>query len=136
MSKTLKIVTCKRTKQELDGTRDPLGECGGKRRLNKNGKMIKEQSCNKFKKEIKIVLKQVHPELTISTKAMSIMNSLVVDMFERITAEASQLARRRKCSMIAARDIETAVKLELGGELAKHAVSAGNKALATYNAGK
>ena len=62
------------------------------------------------------------------------MNSLVVDTFERITAEASQLVRRRKCSMIAARDIETAVKLELGGELAKHAVSAGNKALATYNA--
>ena len=136
MSKTLKIVTCKRTKQELDGTRDPLGECGGKRRLNKNGKMIKEQSSNKFKKEIKIVLKQVHPELTISTKAMSIMNSLVVDMFECIAAEASELVRRRKCSMIAARDIETAVKLELGGELAKHAVSAGNKALATYNASK
>ena len=134
MSKSLK--TCKRSKQELDGNSDPLGETGGKRRRNKNGKVIKEQSCNKFKKEINIVLKQVHPGLSISSKAMSIMNSLVVDMFERIVTEASELARRRRCSMIAARDIETAVKLELGGELAKHAVSAGNKALAMYNASK
>ena len=134
MSKSLK--TCKRSKQELDGNSDPLGEIGGKSRRNKNGKVIKEQSCNKFKKEINIVLKQVHPDLSISSKAMSIMNSLVVDMFERIATEAGQLARRRRCSMIAARDIETAVKLELGGELAKHAVSAGNKALANYNASK
>ncbi|CAH1384491.1 unnamed protein product [Tenebrio molitor] len=35
------------------------------------------------------VLKQVHPDTGISSKAMSIMNSFVNDIFERIAAEAS-----------------------------------------------
>ena len=38
------------------------------------------------------VLKQVHPDTGISSKAMSIMNSFVNDIFERIAAEASRLA--------------------------------------------
>ena len=42
------------------------------------------------------VLKQVHPDVGISTKAMSIMNSFVNDLFERIAAEASKLAHYNK----------------------------------------
>ena len=38
------------------------------------------------------VLKQVHPDTGVSSKAMSIMNSFVNDLFERIAAEASRLA--------------------------------------------
>merc|ERR1712013_841693 len=37
------------------------------------------------------VLKQVHPDTGVSSKAMSIMNSFVNDLFERIAAEASKL---------------------------------------------
>merc|ERR1712241_27957 len=36
------------------------------------------------------VLKQVHPDTGVSSKAMSIMNSFVNDIFERIAAEASR----------------------------------------------
>ncbi|VDO79376.1 unnamed protein product [Heligmosomoides polygyrus] len=36
------------------------------------------------------VLKQVHPDTGVSSKAMSIMNSFVNDVFERIAAEASR----------------------------------------------
>eukprot|EP01133_Synstelium_polycarpum_P029456 gene29456-36087_t len=42
------------------------------------------------------VLKQVHPDTGISSKAMSIMNSFVNDVFERIAAEASRLATYNK----------------------------------------
>uniref|UniRef100_A0A8D0LB46 Core Histone H2A/H2B/H3 domain-containing protein n=1 Tax=Sphenodon punctatus TaxID=8508 RepID=A0A8D0LB46_SPHPU len=35
------------------------------------------------------VLKQVHPDTGISSKAMGIMNSFVNDIFERIAGEAS-----------------------------------------------
>ena len=42
------------------------------------------------------VLKQVHPDTGISSKAMSIMNSFVNDVFERIAAEASRLAHYNK----------------------------------------
>ena len=69
------------------------------------------------------VLKQVHPDTGISSKAMSIMNSFVNDLFERIAAEASRLAHYNKRSTITSREIQTAVRLLLPGELAKHAVS-------------
>ena len=38
------------------------------------------------------VLKQVHPDTGVSSKAMSIMNSFCNDLFERIAGEASKLA--------------------------------------------
>ena len=37
------------------------------------------------------VMKQVHPDTGISSKAMGIMNSFVNDIFERIASEASRL---------------------------------------------
>ncbi|XP_046573472.1 histone H2B, gonadal-like [Haliotis rubra] len=78
------------------------------------------------------VLKQVHPDTGISSKAMSIMNSFVNDIFERIAAEASRLAHYNKRSTITSREIQTAVRLLLPGELAKHAVSEGTKAVTKY----
>ena len=42
------------------------------------------------------VLKQVHPDTGISSKAMGIMNSFVNDIFERIATEASRLAHYNK----------------------------------------
>ena len=82
------------------------------------------------------VLKQVHPDTGISSKAMSIMNSFVNDLFERIAAEASRLAHYNKRSTITSREIQTAVRLLLPGELAKHAVSEGTKAVTKYTSSK
>ncbi|KAK5640926.1 hypothetical protein RI129_009473 [Pyrocoelia pectoralis] len=59
------------------------------------------------------VLKQVHPDTGISSKAMSIMNSFVNDIFERIAAESSRLAHYNKRSTITSREIQTAVRLLL-----------------------
>ncbi|XP_030009656.1 histone H2B 1/2-like [Sphaeramia orbicularis] len=82
------------------------------------------------------VLKQVHPDTGISSKAMSIMNSFVTDIFERIAGEASRLALYNKRSTISSREIQTAVRLLLPGELAKHAVSEGTKAVTKYTSSK
>uniref|UniRef100_A0A8D0LCA0 Histone H2B n=1 Tax=Sphenodon punctatus TaxID=8508 RepID=A0A8D0LCA0_SPHPU len=82
------------------------------------------------------VLKQVHPDTGISSKAMSIMNSFVNDVFERISGEASRLAHYNKRSTITSREIQTAVRLLLPGELAKHAVSEGTKAVTKYTSSK
>ena len=78
------------------------------------------------------VLKQVHPDTGISSKAMSIMNSFANDTFQQIAAEASKLAQYGKRGTISSRDIQTAVRLILPGELAKHAVSEGTKAVTKY----
>ncbi|PAV62405.1 hypothetical protein WR25_05534 [Diploscapter pachys] len=86
------------------------------------------------------VLKQasrlVHPDTGVSSKAMSIMNSFVTDVFERIAGEASRLAQYNKRSTISSREIQTAVRLILPGELAKHAVSEGTKAVTKYTSSK
>ncbi|EUB54062.1 Histone H2B [Echinococcus granulosus] len=65
------------------------------------------------------VLRQVHSDTGISSKAMSIMNSFVNDIFERIAAQSSRLAHYNKKSTITSREIQTAVRLLLSGELAK-----------------
>uniref|UniRef100_A0A915E8X3 Histone H2B n=1 Tax=Ditylenchus dipsaci TaxID=166011 RepID=A0A915E8X3_9BILA len=71
-----------------------------------------------------------------SYSAMSIMNSFVNDVFERIAAEASRLAVYNKRSTISSREIQTSVRLILPGELAKHAVSEGTKAVTKYTSSK
>lgn len=82
------------------------------------------------------VLKQVHPDTGISSKAMSIMNSFVNDVFERSASEASRLALYNRRATISSREIQTSVRLLLPGELAKHAVSEGTKAVTKYTSSK
>ena len=79
------------------------------------------------------VLKQVHPETGISKKSMSIMNSFINDIFDRIASEAGKLARYNKKMTLSSREIQTSVRLMLPGELAKHAVSEGTKAVTKFS---
>ena len=92
----------------------------------------------------------MHPDTGISNRAMSILNSFVngkissldasrflinndSDIFERVATEASKLAAYNKKSTISSREIQTSVRLILPGELAKHAVSEGTKAVTKYS---
>ena len=79
------------------------------------------------------VLKQVHPELGVSKKSMSIMNSFINDIFEKVAGESSRLVRYNKKHTLSSREVQTAVRLLLPGELAKHAVSEGTKAVTKYS---
>ena len=79
------------------------------------------------------VLKQVHPDTGISKKGMSIMNSFINDIFERIAGEAGKLAKYNKKATLSSREIQTSVRLMLPGELAKHAVSEGTKAVTKFS---
>ena len=78
------------------------------------------------------ILKQVHPEIGISKRAMSIMNAFILDIFEKIATEAAHLVRHNKRATLSCREIQTAVRLLLPGELAKHAVSEGTKAVTKF----
>ena len=78
------------------------------------------------------VLKQVHQDTKISRTSMNVMNSFITDLFERLSLEASKLARMRKKATLSARDIRTSVKLLLPDELAKHALREGSKAIAKF----
>lgn len=79
------------------------------------------------------VLKQVHPETRISQKGMAIINNFVTDTFEKVALEASKLCRIHKRGTISSRDVQSAVRLVLPGELSKHAVSEGTKAMTKFS---
>ncbi|KAK4432380.1 Histone H2B.9 [Sesamum alatum] len=97
----------------------------------KKKKKIKKSS-ETYKIYLFKVLKQVHPDIGISSKAMGIMNSFINDLFEKLAMESSRLARYNKKPTITSREIQTAVRLVLPGELAKHAVSEGTKAVTKF----
>ncbi|EPY73677.1 hypothetical protein CB1_002639003 [Camelus ferus] len=67
---------------------------------------------------------------------MSIMNSFVNDVFEQLAGEAARLAQYSSRTTLTSREVQTAVRLLLPGELAKHAVSEGTKAVTKYTSSK
>lgn len=79
------------------------------------------------------VLKQVHPDTGISKKSMSIMNSFINDVFDRLATEAGKLGKYNQKSTLSSREVQTAVRLVLPGELAKHAVSEATKAVTKFS---
>jgi histone H2B len=95
-------------------------------------KKKKTKSAESYKIYLYKVLKQVHPDTGVSSKAMSILNSLINDMFDKIATEAAKLARYSKKPTMTSREIQTAVRLVLPGELSKHAVSEGTKAVTKF----
>jgi histone H2B len=95
-------------------------------------KIPKKKRAETFSVYIYRVLKQVHPETGISKRSMSIMNSFINDIFERVALEASRLVRYNKKRTLSSREIQTAVRLLLPGELAKHALTEGTKACTKY----
>ncbi|XP_065658923.1 late histone H2B.L4-like [Hydra vulgaris] len=81
-------------------------------------------------------IKASYPDVGVSSKAMTIIKSFVNDIFERISSEASRLSIQNKKSTILSRKIQTAVRLLLPGEIAKHAVSEGTKSVTKYTSAK
>merc|ERR1712166_565996 len=67
---------------------------------------------------------------------MSIMNSFINDIFGKLATEASKLVRYNKRRTLSSREVQSAVRLVPPGELAKHAVSEGTKAVTKFSSGR
>ncbi|XP_027348245.1 histone H2B-like [Abrus precatorius] len=108
----------------------------GKTQKGHNGKEKKRRKRGRrregYQRYVYKVLKQVHPEMGISSKCMTILNNLMNDMFERIAYEAAKLKDYTGHMTLSSREIQGAVKLVLPGELGKHAIAEGVKAVITY----
>jgi len=104
---------------------------GGKTSADKRNpvKRTKKKKFESYAIYIYKVLKNIHPEVGISKKAMNVMNSFVNDLFERVALEASKLARYHGKLTLSSHDIQSAVKLILPGDLAEHAIAEGTRAL-------
>ena len=93
----------------------------------------KKPDTSSFKTYISRVLRQVHPKITITKKSMSIMNSLVQDTFDKVATEGGRLCKLNKKATLTSREGQTAIRLVFPGELAKHAVSEGTKAVTKFS---
>ena len=113
-----------------------IKKAGGRKAGKKDATKRKKTRKESYSMYIYKVLKQVHPDVGISSKSMSIMNSFVNDIFERLAGQASRLTQLNKKNTISSREIQTSVRLLLPGELAKHAVSEGTKAVTKYTSSK
>ncbi|XP_072122995.1 histone H2B 1/2-like [Mobula birostris] len=109
---------------------------GAKKAASKGSKKRKRTKRETDSVYIYKAMKQVHPNTGISSKAVCIMGSTVNNISDRIAGEAFRLAHYNKRSTITSREIQTAVRLLLPGELAKHAVSEGTKAVNKYTSSK
>ncbi|XP_050358718.1 late histone H2B.L4-like [Nymphalis io] len=69
----------------------------------------------------------------ISRHSMLIMNNFVNDMLEKIASEAGRLANHSKKTTLSSREIQSAIKLLIPGELAKHADIEAMKAITLYH---
>ena len=122
-----KSATESKPKKQLEKKQPPADGGEDKKRKTSHAKRGETYSVYIYR-----VLKQVHPETGISKRSMSIMNSFINDVFEKISLEAAKLVRFNKKQTLSSREIQTAVRLLLPGELAKHAVSEGTKAVTKY----
>ena len=109
----------------------PVGKKAAKTPKKASTKKRSAKRTESYSSYIYKVLKQVHPTIGISKRGMSILNSFINDIFERIAQESSKLARRTN-KTLSSREIQTAVRLVLPGELSKHAVSEGTKAVTKF----
>ncbi|KAJ0714197.1 putative transcription factor Hap3/NF-YB family [Helianthus annuus] len=105
---------------------------GSEKRKKRRRKLGESGGGEGYKRYLHRVLKQVHPDLGISSKAMTIINNLMGDMFERLAEVAGRLAEVHKKMTLTSREIQAAVKLVLPGELGKHAIAEGSKAVTSY----
>jgi len=113
----------RQTNQRVGPATTGKGErVGGKKRVGKDS----------FKHYIHKVMKEVHPELRLDKRSMDVMDSMVLDMFDRLAREASSLLTygNHRTITLNPHQVKTAVKLILPGDLAEHAIQEADKAVA------
>ncbi|CAL8999732.1 unnamed protein product [Prunus brigantina] len=120
------------TKKEEHKSDEVKTQKGGNKSREKKRKRRERGGGEEYKIYVHRVLKQVHPGMGVSSKGMTVLNNLMNDMFERLADEAARLTKYTARKTLSSREIQGAVKLVLPGELGRHAMAEGTKAVSTY----
>ncbi len=104
------------------------------KKAGKAGKGRSKKRVESYSTYIYKVLKQVHPDIGISKKAMNIMNSMVFDIFDQLTNQSAQLIRYTNKRTLTGKEIEASVKLLFPFDLAQHAIQEGRRAVDKFQA--
>ena len=101
---------------------------GGKKR----GKKKEEKGYALY---LQKVMKQIYPKqkgITISGKAMEVINAMIEDLEERVSDKAFDLAQFQKKSTLAAPHVQTAAKMIFPPDMGGMAIQEGTKCLTKY----
>lgn len=82
------------------------------------------------------VLKQVHPDSGINTSAIEMIDRFCIDILLMVCARVQRLIQLDDRQTVSSREVQTAVKSLLPGELAKHAISEGTKSVTKFSSSK
>ncbi|XP_047317148.1 histone H2B, gonadal-like [Impatiens glandulifera] len=131
--RTIPIETQEEEEQETQMETVKENKKGGRGGVKRQGmKKKKKKGLEGYKIYVHRLMKQIHPDMEISEKAMNVVNNFMGDMFERLAEEAARMSKYTNKMTITSREIQTAVRLVLPGELGKHAVAEGTKAVVNY----
>ena len=101
-------------------------------KLSKDANLPNKRPTESFSFYIFKVLKMIHPDIGINKMALTMMDSFITDAFEKIAMRSSSLAKRNRRKMLSSREVQIAVKSFFPGQLAKHAVAGGTKAVIRF----
>ena len=85
-----------------------------------------------FRNYVFKVLKEIYDDTGITKAAMNIMNTFVNIIFHSLAHEAQKVMEAGGRTTMTARDVQHAVRNILPGELEKHAMAEGTKAVAKF----
>ena len=81
------------------------------------------------------ILDQLFPEgekIGMSSAAMEAINGIVVDLQERLSAQAIKLAKYQKKATLSAKHVQTAALLVMPQDLARHTMKEAGRAVNAY----
>ena len=85
-----------------------------------------------FRNHLFKILKEIYSDTGITRQAMDTLNSIINYLFEVIATEASGIMAESNRTILTANDIQNAIRRILPGELQKHAISEGTKAIVKF----
>ena len=95
---------------------------------------MRESTHASFSTYVNKLLKQIHPDAGITARVLTTIDNTINSLVSRVMAIANTLISLSKKQTIDSRLIQNAIRILLPGELVKHAVSEGTKAVTKYNA--
>ncbi|XP_053513241.1 histone H2B subacrosomal variant-like [Artibeus jamaicensis] len=106
------------------------------RRHQKPSSRKRSQPCTDFSQNyalyIRRVLKEVDPQKSISSHTVDIMNTMINNIFERISTQAyNMMCFRNRCTLTH-EDIQKAMYMLFPGKRSKYAVTFGSEAVQRY----
>ena len=92
-------------------------------------KVSKKVRTENYRLYITRVLKEMHPDSSITRDAVGVVNSFVHHLFTVLATDAGKIAAFNKKNTVTARELEAATTMNLPSELARHAIAEAKKAV-------